>query len=72
MSKTLLCHISTPAALKCISVMELTKPQNVALFYWVFFSLSSMVSPLEKSVKVIHEVIQQIVFFTEVAITLLN
>lgn len=36
MSKTLLCHISTPAALKCVLVIELIKPQNVLLL-WVFF-----------------------------------
>lgn len=39
MSKTLLCHISTPAALKRVSMIYLKKPQNMLLFCGlVFFS----------------------------------
>lgn len=51
MSKTLLCHISTPAALKCFSMAELTKPQNVLLFGW---------AATGKLIKVASEVTQDV------------
>lgn len=43
MSKTLLCHVSTPAALKCASVMNLQNHRMYYYFVGVFFLLTAWV-----------------------------
>lgn len=77
MSKTLLCHTNTPAALKCVSAMELTKPQKECFsVVSCIFALGSMLAASGKSVKVVPEVIQGIKsaedFVSDIAVTHLN